>query len=123
MSGPREHNATIDWNNKRIRFNSERCTTWCFKSSPVAYAIPEEEAQEENLITRFYKVQIKKDQSPNDQSVRVKKLSVKGRVPTKRSAKAAGHDPYANEGTHLSGRGQAILGTAIAIGFPHNPSG
>jgi len=32
----REHNPTIDWNDKRITFNSERCTTWCLKSSPVA---------------------------------------------------------------------------------------
>jgi len=49
----REHNSTIDWNDKRITFNSKRCTTWCHNSSPVAYAIPEEEALEENLITRF----------------------------------------------------------------------
>ena len=55
----REHNPTIDWNDKRITFNSERCTTWCLKSSPVAYAIPEDKALEENLITRFSKVQAK----------------------------------------------------------------
>src|ERR1700712_4863064 len=48
----RKHNPTIDWNNKRIRFNSERCTTGCLKSSPVVYAIPEVEALEENLFTR-----------------------------------------------------------------------
>ena len=51
-----EHNPTIDWNNKRIRLNTERCTTWCLNSSPIAYAIPEEKALEENLITRFSKV-------------------------------------------------------------------
>jgi len=28
----RKHNPTIDWNDKRITFNSERCTTWCLKS-------------------------------------------------------------------------------------------
>jgi len=38
----REHNPTIDWNDKRITFNSEQCTTWCLKSSPVAYAVPKE---------------------------------------------------------------------------------
>jgi len=37
----REHNPTIDWNDTRIIFNSERCTTWCLKSSPIAYAVPE----------------------------------------------------------------------------------
>jgi len=35
-----EDNPTIDWNDKRITFNSERCTSWCLKSSPVAYAVP-----------------------------------------------------------------------------------
>jgi len=84
----REHNSTIDWNDKRITFNSEQCTTRCLKSSPVVYAVPEEEALEGNLIIRFSKVQAKKGQSANDQSVRVKKLSAKARVPTKGSTKA-----------------------------------
>jgi len=56
----REYNPTIDWNDKRITFNSERCTTWCLKCSPVAYAIHEEKALKEHLITRFSKVQAKK---------------------------------------------------------------
>jgi len=47
----REHNPTIDSNDKRITFNSERCTILCLKSSPVAYAVPKEKALEENLIT------------------------------------------------------------------------
>jgi len=36
----RELNPTIDWNDRRITFNSERCTTWCLKGSPVADAVP-----------------------------------------------------------------------------------
>jgi len=36
MAWLREHNPTIDWNDKRITFNSERCMTWCLKGSPVA---------------------------------------------------------------------------------------
>jgi len=52
----REHNPRIDWNDKRIIFNSEQCTTWCLKGSPVAYAVSEEEALEENLSTSFSKV-------------------------------------------------------------------
>jgi len=71
----REHNPTIDSNDKKITFNSEQCTTWCLNSSPVAYAVPEEKALEENLITRFSKVQAKKGPTASDQSVRVKKLS------------------------------------------------
>ena len=35
----RGHNPTIDWNERKITFNSERCTTECLNSSPVAYAI------------------------------------------------------------------------------------
>jgi len=49
----REHNPTIEWNDKRITFNSERYMTWCLKSSTVAYAISEEKALEDNLITRL----------------------------------------------------------------------
>jgi len=88
----REHNPTIDWNEKRITFNSERCATWSLKSSPTAYAVPEEKGLEENLITRFSKVQAKKGPKASDQSVRVKKLSAEARVPKKGSARAAGHD-------------------------------
>jgi len=59
----------------------------------------------------------------NDQSVRVKKLSAEARVPTKGSAKVTGHDLYTNEGTDVPARGQAIIGTGIAIGLPHNTYG
>jgi len=119
----REHNPTIDWNDQRITFNSERCTTWCLKSSPIAYAVPEEKALEENLITRFSKIQAKKGPTANAQSIRVKKLSTKARVPMKGTARVAGHDLYANEGTDVPARGQAIVGTGIAIGLPHNTYG
>jgi len=44
-------------------------------------------------------------------------------VPMKGSAKVAGHDLYPNEGTEVSARGQAIVGTGIAIGLPHNSYG
>ena len=94
----REHNPTIDCNDKRITFNRERWTTWCLKSLPVAYAVPEDKALEENLITRFSKVQAKRGPTTkngptaNDQSVRFKKLSAEARVPMKGTARAAGHD-------------------------------
>jgi len=119
----REHNSTINWNDKRITFNSERCTTWCLKSSPVAYAIPEEKAPEENLLTRFSKIQAKNGPTATDQSVRVNKLSAEARVPMKESAKAAGHDLYAIEGTDVAARGQPIVRTGIAIGLPHDTYG
>jgi len=59
----------------------------------------------------------------SDQSVRVKKLSDKARVPKMGSARAAGHDLYENAGTDVPARGQAIVGTGIAIGLPHNTYG
>ena len=111
----RKHNLTIDWNDKKITFNDEQCTTWCLNSSHVAYAIPEEKALEENLITRFSEIQADKDQK-----VRVKKLSPTARVPNRGSDKAAGHDLYANEGTEIPAREQAVIGTGIAIGLPYN---
>jgi len=127
MPGLREHNPTIDWNDKRITCNSERCTTWCLKSLPVAYAIPEDKAVEENLITRFSKVQAKKGPTTKsgptakDQRVRVKKLSAEARVSMKGTASAARHDLYATEGTNVPARGQALIGTGIAIGLPTTP--
>jgi len=94
----REHNPTIDWNDKRITLNSERCTTWCLKGWAVAYAVPKDKALEENVITRFSKVQAKtgpttkNGPTASDQSVRVKKLSAEARVPIQGTAGAAGHD-------------------------------
>ena len=49
----RKHIPMIDWKEKKITFNNEQCTIWCLNSLQVAYAIPEEKALEENLITRF----------------------------------------------------------------------
>ena len=40
-------------------------------------------------------------------------------MPKKGSARAAGHNLYANEGTVVPARGQVIVGTGIAIGLPH----
>ena len=114
----RKHNPTIDWNDKKVIFNNERYTTWCLNSSHVAYAIPEGKALEENLITRFSEIQ-----ANEDQTVRVKKLFPSARVPTKGSDKAAGHDLYANEGTEIPAREQAVVGKGIAIGLPHNTYG
>jgi len=119
----REHNPTNDWNEQRITVNSERCTTSCLKSSPVAYAIPEANAMEANLITRFSKIQAKEGPTANDQNVRVKKLSAEARVPINGTARVAGHDLYPIEGTDVAARGPAIVGTGIAIGLPHNTCG
>ena len=44
-------------------------------------------------------------------------------MPTKGSAKAAGHDLYAVERTDVPARGQAIVGTGMAIGLSHDTDG
>ena len=100
---------------QEITFNDEPYTTWCLNSSHVAYAIPEEKALEENLITRFSEIQ-----ADENQRVRVKKLSPTARVPTRRSDKAVGHDLYANEGTEIPAREQVVAGTGIAIERPYD---
>jgi len=56
----------------------------------------------------------------NNQSVTVKKLPAKVGVPAKGSAKAAGHEQYANEGTNLPVRGESIIWTGIGIGSSYN---
>ena len=118
MQWLREHNPTIDCKEKKITFNSERCMTFCLNSSPVVYVEPEAEALEENLITRLSEVQAKEDQS-----VKVKKLSAEARVPTKGSARAAGHDLYASEGTEILAGGQVRVGSGVAIQLSHNTYG
>jgi len=50
-------------------------------------------------------------------------VSFEAKVPTKGSERAAGHDLYANEGTDLPARGQASVGTGIAMRLPHNTNG
>ena len=69
----------------------------------------------ENLITRFSEIQADKYQR-----VKVKKLSPTARVPTRGSDKAAGHNLYANEGTEIPAREQAVIETGIAIGLPYD---
>jgi len=70
----KQHSPRIDWGQGKITFESERCTTWCLKESPTVYAIPEDEAREENLKVEFGVAQSKKDQR-----VKVKKVDPKQR--------------------------------------------
>ena len=53
------HNPKIDWEERKITFDSERCITWYLNKSATIYAVPETKAQEENLITRFADIQTK----------------------------------------------------------------
>ena len=107
----------MDWENEKITFDSERCITWCLNQSSTVYAVPEPKAREENLITRLSEIQTK------DLSLRVKKLTLEARIPTKGSSQAAGHDLYAQETQKIPATGQGIIGTGIAIGLPSGTYG
>jgi len=52
----RNHNPRINWEQGRITFHRERCTTWCLKESLTVYMILEAEVLEENLDGKFSKV-------------------------------------------------------------------
>jgi len=106
----KQHSPRIDWGQGKITFESERCTTWCLKESPTVYAIPEDEAQEENLKVKFGVAQSKKDQR-----VKVKKLDQQAKIPTRGSAQAAGRDLYANESKTITAQGQEVVRTGISI--------
>jgi len=109
----KQHSPRIDRGQGKITVESERCTTWCLKESPTVYAIPEDEAREEN-----FKVEFGVGQSKKDQRARVKKLDPQGKIPTRGSAQAAGHDLYANESKTIPARGQEVVRTQISITPP-----
>jgi len=113
-----QHSPRIDWGQGKITFESERCTTWCLKESPTVYAIPENEAREENLKVEFGATQSKKDQR-----IQVRLLDPQARLPTRGSAKAAGHDLYANEERIIPARGQEVVATGISITPPRGTYG
>jgi len=83
----RNHNPRIDWGQGKITFDSETCTTMCLNESPTVYTIPEAEALEENLVSRFSTIQAKKDKC-----ILVKKMHKDAKIPTKGTRGAAGHD-------------------------------
>jgi len=114
----KQHSPRIDWGQGKITFESERCTTWCLKESPTVYAIPQDEAQEENLKVEFGVAQSKKDQR-----VKVKKVDPQAKIPTRGSAHAAGHDLYANESKTIEARGQEVVRTGISITPPRGTYG
>src|SRR5437588_4347061 len=108
----------IDWANYKVTFNSERCTTWCLKESPMVYTIPEAEAREENLHMQYSQVQV-----THGQAIRVQKLKQDAKLPSRGSTKAAGHDLFAHEDVQIPANGQKTIGTGIAIGLPDGTYG
>jgi len=79
----------------------------------MVYAIPGDAAREENLKVEFGVAQSKKHQL-----VKVKRLEPEAKIPPRGSARAAGHDRYANENKTIPGRGQEVVKTGISITPP-----
>jgi len=61
------------------------------------------------------KVEFGASQSKKDQRIQVRLLDTQAKLPTRGSAKAAGHDLYANEERTIPARGQEVVTTGIAI--------
>jgi len=90
----------------------------CLKESTTVYAVPEDEAREENLKVEFGATQSKKDQR-----IQVKKLDPQAKIPTRESARAAGHDLYTNEERIIPASGQEVVTTGISITPPRGTYG
>lgn len=53
-----------------------------------------------------------------DSQLQIKKLSDKGRLPTRGSEFAAGYDMYASRDTTIPARGKALVSTDISMAVP-----
>ena len=60
----------------------------------------------------------KSDISEQDDSLRIKLLTSKAKMPTKGSRMAAGHDLYAMEEVLIPAKGQTLVDTGLAVGLP-----
>jgi len=69
------------------------------------------------------KVEFGATQSKKDQRIQVRLLDPQAKLPTRESAKAAGHDLYANEERIILARGQEVVATGIAITPPQGTYG
>jgi len=90
----------------------------CLKESPTVYAIPEEEALEENLVSRFSTIQAKKDKC-----ILVKKTHKDAKIPIRGTRGAAGHDLHAIEDKTIPAKGQQIVKTGISLRLPNGTYG
>jgi len=110
----RNHNPRIDWGQGQITLDSEQCTTMCLNKSPMVYTIPEVEALEENLVSRFSTIQAKKDKC-----ILVKKTHKDAKIPTKGTRGAAGHDLYPIEDKTIPAKGQQVVKTGVSLRLPN----
>jgi len=114
----KNNNPRIDRGQGKITFDIEKCTTMCLNELPTVYAIPEGEALEENLVSRFSTIQAKKDKH-----ILVKKMHKDAKIPTKGTRGPAGHDLYAIEDKTIPAKGQQVVKTGISLRLPNSTYG
>jgi len=114
----KNHNPRIEWGQGEITFGSERCTTMSPNESPTVYAIPEAEALEETLVSKFSTIQAKKDKSILD-----KKMHKDAKITTKGTNGAAGHDLHAIEAKTIPAKGHQVVKTGISLRLPNGTYG
>ena len=90
----------------------------CLKESRTVYTIPEAEALEENLISRFSTIQAKEDKC-----ILVKKMHKDAKIPTKGTRSSAGHDMYTIEDKTIPSKGQQVVKTGISMRLPNGTYG
>jgi len=118
----RNHDLQIDWGQGKITFESERCTTWCLKESPMVFAITEDKAQEKNLEVEFGEPHIQKNKKLSKR-IQVQRMDQQAKVSTKGTKESAGHDLYANERKTIPAKGQEVVDTGIALALPKGTYG
>ena len=68
-------------------------------------------------------ISLVRKKTPASNRLRIKRVSLKAKMPTKGSRMAAGHDIYAPEKGLVPAKGQILVGTGIAIGLPKGTYG
>ena len=96
----RKHSPTIEWKDRKITFNSERCTTECLGTSQKIHAVSEAVALEQKLITRLSYMEIE------NQKVLVKQITPDAKIAAKETIQAAGYYIYASEKVEIPPQGQ-----------------
>ena len=107
----KKHNPTMNWDKEQISFNSERGTDVCLQDPPVVKAIPEEEANRENLRTKIMNL--------HPGQIQVRKTNPEARILSKGSERAAGRDLYADEEVTIPPGGRKLIRTGILLAIPN----
>ncbi|GMH39817.1 hypothetical protein BSKO_07715 [Bryopsis sp. KO-2023] len=75
---------------------------------------------EENVVLQEWNWQMER---PKSETLKVKKLSEKARMPTKGSTDAAGYDLYSSESCQVPAKGRMLVSTDISMEIPRSAYG